>query len=88
MTLEFQEVQDRVLMVQVGRMVFQVFLEPRASLGRYWGPLLEILEGAVHLDSQEIRVYQGRLEALDYLVGRENYCKTDKQKLIISPFLR
>ena len=57
MTLEFQEAQDRVLMVQVARMVFQVFLEPRASLERYWVPLLEILEETVHLDSQEIRVY-------------------------------
>lgn len=73
MTLEFQEVQDRVLMVQVGRTVFQVFLEPKASLERYWGQLLEILEGTVHLDSQEIRVCQERLEALDFLVGRENY---------------
>lgn len=75
MTLEVQEVQDRVLMVQVGRMAFPVFLEPRASLERYWGPLLEILEETVHLDSQEIRVFQGRLESLDDLVGRENYCK-------------
>lgn len=77
MTLEFQEVQDKVLMVQVGRTVFQVFLEPRASLERYWGLLLETLEGSVHLDSQEIRVYQGRLEPLDCLVGRESfYCNT------------
>lgn len=68
-TLELQEFQDRVLMVQVGRMVFQVFLEPRDSLERYWGPLLEILEGTVHLDSQEIRVYQGRQEPLDGLVA-------------------
>lgn len=73
MILEFLEFQDRVSMVQVGRMVFQEFLEPRACLEMYWGPHLEILEGMVYLDSLEIRVHLGRLELLDYLVGRMNY---------------
>lgn len=72
-TRELQEFQDRVLTVPVGRMVFQEFLEPRASLEMYWGPHLEILEGTVHLDSLEIRVYQGHLEVLDCLVGMMNY---------------
>lgn len=71
-TREFQEIQDKGLMVPMGRMVFQEFLEPRASLEMYWGPHLEIPEGTVHLDSLEIRVYQGHQEVLDYLVGRTN----------------
>lgn len=69
--LDFLELQDRVLMVHLGRMVFQELLDPRAYLEMSLGPRQEVLEGMVHLDSLEIRVYQGSLEDLDYLVGRK-----------------
>lgn len=72
MILEFLEFQDRVSTVQVGRMVFQEFLEPRACLEMYSGQHLEIPEGTDHQDSLEIRVHLGHLELLDYLVGRTN----------------
>lgn len=91
-TLEFQEVQDRVLMVQVERMVFQVFLDLKAGLERFWGPLLEILEGMVYLDSQEKKVYLGRLELQDCPVGRETSCNNLKAEVVafltIFSFLR
>lgn len=69
-TLDFQVFQDRVLTEAEGRMVFQGFLELRASPERSWEPHLEPRDRTVYVESLETRASQEHQEHLDCPVGQ------------------